>query len=137
MPTIFAVSDELPAPADYLAVVQFFLTWYPHALQHPLGQQIRQLTTVPPISLNPIAILLGNKTWRSNYAGDAMFHQAVMKPEPKISGFIDRLELMASISSQYTLQGFPGPGNAGAENLCVQGPDGYVPPLLVKINPDK
>jgi hypothetical protein len=30
-------------------------------------------------------------------------HQVVMKPEPKISGFIDRLELMANISSQYTL----------------------------------
>ena len=28
-----------------------------------------------------------------------MFHQAVMKPKPKISGFIDRLYLVASIPS--------------------------------------
>jgi hypothetical protein len=32
-----------------------------------------------------------------------MIHQAVMKPETKISGFIDRPQLMSSISSQYTL----------------------------------
>jgi hypothetical protein len=49
-------------------------------------------------------------------------HQAVMKPEPKISGFIDRLHGMAGIMSQYSLQSFPGPWNAGAAQLYVKGP---------------
>jgi len=52
-----------------------------------------------PIGLDPVAVLLGNQTRRSNYARDAMLHQAVMKPEPKISGFIDRLQWMAGIAS--------------------------------------
>jgi hypothetical protein len=64
---------------------------------------MRQLTAVPPIGLDPVAVLLGKQTRRSNQARDAMLHQAVMKPEPKISGFIDRLQLMSSVSSQYTL----------------------------------
>jgi hypothetical protein len=38
-----------------------------------------------------------------------------MKPEPKISGFIDRLQLIASIASQEALQSFPVPWDAGAE----------------------
>ncbi len=66
-----------------------------------------------------------------------MLYQAVMKPEPKISGFIDRLPGVAVVASQYSLQSLPGPGNAGAEYLYVEGPDGYVPPQLVEINPDK
>jgi len=59
-----------------------------------------------------------------------------MKPESKISGFIDRLQGMAGIASQDSVQSFPGPWNAGAEQLYVEGPDGYVPPLLVEINAD-
>jgi hypothetical protein len=66
-----------------------------------------------------------------------MSHQAVMKPETKISGFIDRLQAMANISSQYALQSFPGPWNAGAEHLYVESPDGYVPPVLMQVDPDK
>jgi hypothetical protein len=89
----------LPAPADDLAVVKFLLTGHPDPFQQPFGQQVRQFPAVPPVSLDPVAILLGNKTWRSNYAGDAMIHQAVMKPESKISGFIDRLQGMAGIAS--------------------------------------
>ena len=60
-----------------------------------------------------------------------------MKPETKIFGFIDRLQLMASISSQDALQSLPGPGNAGAEHLYIKRPDGYVPPVLMQVNPDK
>ncbi len=98
---------------------------------------MRQLTAVPPVSLDPVAVLLGYQTGRSNQTGDTMSHQAVMKPEPKISGFIDRLQLMARIASQDELQSFPGPWNAGTEQLYVNSPDRYVPPLFVQINPDK
>jgi hypothetical protein len=94
-----SVPDQLTTSTDDLPVVKFLLTGHPHPLQHPLGQQMRQLTAVPPISLDPIAVLLGNKTWRSNYTGDVMSHQAVMKPESKISGFIDRLQGMAGITN--------------------------------------
>jgi hypothetical protein len=131
------VSDELPAPADDLAVVKFLLTGHPHPLQHPFGQQMRQLPAVTPVGLDPVAVLLRNQTRRSNYAWDAMCHQAVMKPEPKISGFIDRLQLMASISSQYALQCFPVPWNTGAEHFYVEGLDGYVPPNFMQVDPDK
>src|SRR5271157_3411276 len=131
------VSDELPASADDLAVVKFFLTGHPHPLQHPLGQQMRQLTAVTPIGLDPVAVFLGHQTRGSNQAGDAMGHQAVMKPEPKISGFIDRLYLVASISSQYALQSFPGPWDAGAEQFQVQRPNGYVPPDFMQVDSDK
>jgi hypothetical protein len=94
-----SVPDELPAPTDDLAVVKLLLTRHPHPLQQPLGQQMRQLTAVPPIGFDPVAVLLGNQTRRSNQAGDSMIHQAVMKPEPKISGFIDRLQGMAGITN--------------------------------------
>src|SRR5512135_3163245 len=98
---------------------------------------MRQLTAVPPIGLDPVAVFLRNQTWGSNQAGDAMRHQAVMKPEPKISGFIDRLHLVASISSQYALQCFPVPWNAGAEQLQLHCPNGYVPPNFMQVDPDK
>src|SRR3974390_3381224 len=98
---------------------------------------MRQFTTVPPIGLDPVAVLLGHQTGRSNQTGDAMSHQAVMKPEAKISGFIDRLQLMSSISSQDALQSLPGSWDAGAEHLYIECPDGYVPSVLVDINPDK
>jgi hypothetical protein len=65
---------------------------------------MRQLPTIPPVGLYLVAVILGNQTRRSNQTEDTMSHQEVTKPEPKISGFIDRLELMTSISSQYTLQ---------------------------------
>jgi hypothetical protein len=131
------VPDELPAPTDDLAVVKFLLTGHPYPLQHPLGQQMGQFTAVPPIGLDPVAVLLGNQTRRSNYARDAMLHQAVMKPEPKISGFIDRLQLMPSVSSQYTLERLPVPWNAGAEQLQVHCPNGYVPPDFMQVDSDK
>jgi hypothetical protein len=51
------------------------------------------------MGLDPVTALLGNKTWRSNKTRKAMCHQAVMKPELKISGFIDRLQRMAGIAS--------------------------------------
>jgi len=60
-----------------------------------------------------------------------------MKPEAKISGFIDRLQLMSSIPSQDTLQSSPGPWNAGAKQLYLESPDGYVPPVLMQVDPDK
>ena len=31
---------------------------------------------------------------------------------------------------------FPGPWNAGAEHLYVKSLDGYVPPVLVQVDPD-
>jgi hypothetical protein len=65
-----------------------------------------------------------------------MLHQAVMKPEPKISGFMNH-HLVASISSQYALQSFPGPWNAGAEQLQLHSPNGYVPPNFMQVDPDK
>ena len=79
------VSDELPAPADDLTVVQFLLAGHPDPLQHPFGQEMGQLTAVPPVGLDPVTVLLGNQTGRRNYAWDAVCHQAVIKPEPKIS----------------------------------------------------
>ena len=85
----------------------------------------------------PVSVLLRDQTRRSNQAGDAMSHQAVMEPETKISGFIDRLQLTASISSQYPLQSFPSPWNAGAEQLYVKSPDGYVLPVFMQVDPDK
>ena len=66
-----------------------------------------------------------------------MSHQAVMKPEAKISGFVDRLQLMSSIASQDALQSLPGPWNAGAEQLYVESPDGYVPSVFMQVDPDK
>jgi hypothetical protein len=66
-----------------------------------------------------------------------MLNQAVMKPEPKISGFIDRLQLMSSVSSQYTLERLPVPWNAGAKQLQVHRPNGYVPPDFMQVNSDK
>jgi hypothetical protein len=66
-----------------------------------------------------------------------MRHQAVMKPEPKISGFIDRLQLVTAVARQYSLQRFPGPWDAAAENLDVEGPDGHVPPMLMQVDADK
>jgi hypothetical protein len=131
------VPDELPASADYLAVVKFFLTGHPDPFQQPFGQQVRQLPAVPPVSLDPVAILFWNQTRGSNYTGNAMLYQMVMKPEPKISGFIDRLQLMASIASQDALQCFPGPWDAGAEQLQVHRPNGYVPPVFMQVDPDK
>lgn len=50
-----------------------------------------------------------------------------MKPESKISGFIGRHLIMASISGQDT----------AAEQLYVKSPDGYVPPVLMQVDPDK
>jgi len=66
-----------------------------------------------------------------------MGYQAVMKPEAKISGFIDRLQAMFRIASQDTLQSFPGPWNTGAEQLYVNSPDGYMPPVLMQVDADK
>jgi len=62
-----------------------------------------------------------------------MSHQAVMKPEAKISGFIDRLHLMSSIASQDALQSLPGPWNAGAGKLQVHRSNGYVPPVFMQV----
>ena len=50
-----------------------------------------------------------------------------MQPESKISGFIGRHLIMASISGQNAVQSFPFPGNAGAEQLYVKSPNGCVP----------
>jgi len=94
---------------------------------------VRQLATVTPVGLDPVAIFLGDEAWWSHYAGNAMRHQAVMKPEPKISGFIDRLQLVTAVARQYSLQRFPGPWDAAAEHLDVEGPDGYVPPMLMQV----
>jgi hypothetical protein len=55
----------------------------------------------------------------------------------KISGFIDRLQSMTGIAIQDTAQSFPVPWNAGAEQLYVKSPDGYVPPDLMQVDPDK
>jgi hypothetical protein len=98
---------------------------------------MRQFAAVPPVGFDPVAVLSGNQTWRGNQTGDAMSHQAVMKPEPKISGFIDRLKLKARISSQHALQSFPVPRNAGAKQLYLKRPDGYMPPVLMQVDPDK
>jgi hypothetical protein len=98
---------------------------------------MRQLAAVPPVGLDPVAIFLGDEAWWSHYAGYAMVHQAVMKPEPKISGFIDRLHLVASISRQYSVQGFPGSWKTAAEHLDVEGPNGYMPPVLMQVDADK
>jgi len=98
---------------------------------------MRQLAAVTPVGLDPVAVFLGDQTRRGDQTGNALFHQAVMKPEPKISGFIDRLHLIASISSQNALQGFPGSWDAGAEQLYVKSPDGYMPPVLMQVDADK
>ena len=59
-----------------------------------------------------------------------------MKPDSKISGFIDRLLTMANISDQNAVQNFPIPWNAGAEQLYVTSPNSYVPPVLMQVDPD-
>jgi hypothetical protein len=61
-----------------------------------------------------------------------MIHQGVYEAGSKISGFIDRHLIMASISGQNAVQSFPVPWNAGAEQLYVKSPDGYWPPVLKK-----
>ncbi len=96
----YPVSDELPPPANYLAMITFLLTRHPDPLQHPFGQQMGQLTAVSTVGLDPVAIFLRDQARRSNETGDPVVHQAVMKPEPKISGFVDRLQGVAVIASQ-------------------------------------
>jgi hypothetical protein len=66
-----------------------------------------------------------------------MLHQAVMKPEAKISGFIDRLQSMSRVSSQDSLERFPVPWDAGAEQLQVHRTTGYMPPVFMQVYPDK
>ena len=60
---------------------------------------LSKLQVEVPIGLDPVAVLPGNHTWRSNYTGDVMSYQAIMKPESKISGCIDRLQWMVGVAS--------------------------------------
>jgi hypothetical protein len=63
-----------------------------------------------------------DQTRRSNQTGDAMIHPVVMKPESKLSGFIDRRQTMAGISIQDTAQCFLvqfGTEGAGLPPYCV------------------
>jgi primosomal replication protein N len=64
---------------------------------------MRQLTAVSPIGLDPVAVFLRHQTGRSDQARNTLSHQAVMKAEAKISGFIDHLQVMSSIASQNAL----------------------------------
>jgi hypothetical protein len=71
---------------------------------------MRQFTAVPPIGLDLVAILLRYQTWRSDQTRNSMSHQSVMKPEAKISSFIDRLQAMFRKASQNTLRASQVPG---------------------------
>jgi len=131
------VSDELPTPADDLTMVTLLLTGHPNPLQQPLGLKVRQLAAVTSVGLEPVAIFLGDQTRRGDQTGNVLLNQAVMKPEPQISGFIDRLQFIASIASQRALQSFPGSWDAGTEQLHVKSPNGYMPPVLMQVDADK
>ncbi len=90
-----SIPDQLPPTPHNLPVITLLWTGHPNTPQHPLGQKIGLLPTVPAVRLDPVAILLRHETrWRHNTVCPIP-DNSIMKPKPKIACLIHHMNRIA------------------------------------------